>query len=71
MKRIFSLLITLMGLTSQAQATEVPEAVKQIEKQGIQIIRPFNAPGGVEGWLGKYQGMGVTIYLTPDKKHAI
>lgn len=25
----------------------------------------------MKGWLGKYQDMGVTIYLTPDGKHAI
>ncbi|MCT7431069.1 hypothetical protein N5V55_18750 [Escherichia coli] len=25
----------------------------------------------MKGYLGKYQDMGVTIYLTPDGKHAI
>ncbi len=25
----------------------------------------------MKGWLGKYQDMGVAIYLTPDGKHAI
>jgi thiol:disulfide interchange protein DsbG len=54
-----------------AQAEELPAPVKAIEKQGITIIKSFDAPGGVKGWLGKYQDMGVTIYLTPDGKHAI
>lgn len=40
-------------------------------KQGITIIKTFDAPGGMKGYLGKYQDMGVTIYLTPDGKHAI
>ncbi|WP_428998244.1 disulfide isomerase DsbC N-terminal domain-containing protein, partial [Pseudomonas aeruginosa] len=44
---------------------------KAIEKQGITIIKTFDAPGGMKGYLGKYQDMGVTIYLTPDGKHAI
>ena len=44
---------------------------KRIEKQGITIIKTFDAPGGMKGYLGKYQDMGVTIYLTPDGKHAI
>jgi thiol:disulfide interchange protein DsbG len=52
-------------------AQELPEAVKAIEKQGITIVKPFDAPGGMKGYLGKYQDMGVTIYVTPDGKHAI
>jgi len=71
MKKILSLLTLLMSATTQAQTTDLPEPVKQMEKQGIEIIKPFSAPGGVEGWLGKYQDMGVTLYLTPDKKHVI
>lgn len=54
-----------------AEPSSLPEPVKQIAKQGIEIIKPFKAPGGMEGWLGKYQGAGVTIFLTPDKKHAV
>ncbi|EJQ2007700.1 thiol:disulfide interchange protein DsbG [Cronobacter sakazakii] len=54
-----------------AQADDLPEPVKQLEKQGITIIKPFTAPGGVQAWLGKYQDTGVTLYLTPDKKHVI
>nr|VUD30975.1 thiol:disulfide interchange protein DsbG [Raoultella sp. NCTC 9187] len=57
---------TLMQLCRRS-----PCPVKAIEKQGITIIKPFEAPGGVKGWLGKYQDMGVAIYLTPDGKHAI
>lgn len=71
MKKILSLLTLLMSATTQAQTADLPEPVKQMEKQGIEIIKPFSAPGGVEGWLGKYQDMGVTLYLTPDKKHVI
>lgn len=54
-----------------ADTGTIPEPVKQLEKQGIEIIKPFKTPAGVDGWLGKYQDAGVTIYLTPDKKHAI
>jgi thiol:disulfide interchange protein DsbG len=28
-------------------------------------------PGGVKGWVGQYQDMGVTLFLTPDGKHVI
>ncbi|GKW17868.1 thiol:disulfide interchange protein DsbG [Pectobacterium carotovorum subsp. carotovorum] len=68
----FSLTLTLLTLSASSLAQDaLPDAVKNIEKQGITIIKPFTAPGGVQGWLGSYQGMGVTIYLTPDGKHAI
>lgn len=58
-------------LPALALADELPAPVKAIEKQGITIIKSFDAPGGMKGYLGKYQDMGVTIYLTPDGKQAI
>ncbi|KFD23875.1 thiol:disulfide interchange protein DsbG [Yokenella regensburgei] len=63
--------LLLSLLPGFAFAQELPDAVKAIEKQGITIIKPFDAPGGMKGYLGKYQDMGVTIYVTPDGKHAI
>ena len=64
-----TLLLTLLPLIAFAE--ELPAPVKAIEKQGITILKSFDAPGGMKGYLGKYQDMGVTIYLTPDGKHAI
>lgn len=58
-------------LPAIALADDLPAPVKAIEKQGITIIKSFDAPGGMKGYLGKYQDMGVTIYLTPDGKQAI
>lgn len=63
------LMLTLLPLTLHAE--DLPAPVKAIEKQGITIIKSFDAPGGMKGYLGKYQEMGVTIYITPDGKHAI
>ncbi|POT58242.1 thiol:disulfide interchange protein DsbG [Citrobacter amalonaticus] len=63
------LLLTLFPLVTFAEA--LPAPVKAIEKQGITIIKSFDAPGGMKGYLGKYQDMGVTIYMTPDGKQAI
>lgn len=67
--RKLALLLTLVPFLATAE--ELPAPVKAIEKQGITIIKSFDAPGGMKGYLGKYQDMGVTIYLTPDGKHAI
>jgi thiol:disulfide interchange protein DsbG len=49
----------------------LPLAVQQVEKQGIKIIKEVKTDGGLRTWLGQYQDMGVTIWLTPDGKHAI
>lgn len=68
MRKLALLLALLPGLSV---AEELPAPVKAIEKQGITIIKSFDAPGGMKGYLGKYQDMGVTIYVTPDGKQAI
>lgn len=49
----------------------LPLAVQQIEKQGVKIIKEVKTPGGLRSWVGQYQDMGVTVWLTPDGKHAI
>lgn len=64
-----TLLLAMLPILVHAE--ELPAPVKAIEKQGITILKSFEAPGGMKGYLGKYQDMGVTIYLTPDGKHAI
>lgn len=63
------LIFTFLPLFCQAET--LPPPVKALEKQGITIIKSFDAPGGMKGYLGKYQDMGVTIYLTADGKQAI
>lgn len=64
-----TLLLSLLPVLAYAE--DLPAPVKAMEKQGITIIKSFDAPGGMKGYLGKYQDMGVTIYLTPDGKHAV
>ena len=68
---MFKRLLLLALLPAAVHAEELPAPVKAIEKQGITILKSFDAPGGMKGYLGKYQDMGVTIYVTPDGKQAI
>lgn len=68
---MFKLTLLLALLPAVVHAEELPAPVKAIEKQGITILKSFDAPGGMKGYLGKYQDMGVTIYVTPDGKQAI
>jgi thiol:disulfide interchange protein DsbG len=67
------LLLSVLAVSGLAHATEaVPDVVKNFsEQQGIKIIKKIDAPGGASGWLGQYQDMGVTLFLTPDGKHVI
>lgn len=51
---------------------DIPPVVKQFgEQQNITIVKEIDAPGGMKSWLGQYQDMGVTLFLTPDGKHVI
>lgn len=67
------LLISLLVTSGLAQAAEaIPDVVKTFsEQQNIKIIKKIDAPGGAPVWLGQYQDMGVTLFLTPDGKHVI
>ncbi|QPK02611.1 thiol:disulfide interchange protein DsbG [Enterobacter mori] len=67
------LLISLLVTSGLAQAAEaIPDVVKTFsEQQDIKIIKKIDAPGGAPAWLGQYQDMGVTLFLTPDGKHVI
>lgn len=71
MKYILLLAAWIMpGLASAGEA--LPQIVKNFgEQQGIALIKEIDSPGGVKGWLGQYQDMGVTLFLTPDGKHVI
>lgn len=71
MKYILLLAAWIMpGLASAGEA--LPQIVKNFgEQQGIAMIKEIDSPGGVKGWIGQYQDMGVTLFLTPDGKHVI
>jgi thiol:disulfide interchange protein DsbG len=67
------LLLSALATSGLAQAAEaIPDVVKHFsEQQNIKIIKKLDAPGGAPAWLGQYQDMGVTLFLTPDGKHVI
>ena len=67
------LLLSALTASGLAQAAEaIPDVVKHFsEQQNIKIIKKLDAPGGAPAWLGQYQDMGVTLFLTPDGKHVI
>lgn len=50
--------LLLAMLPILAHAEELPAPVKAIEKQGITILKSFEAPGGDEGLSRKVSGYG-------------
>ena len=67
------LLLSALMASGLVRAEEtLPDVVKHFsEQQDIKIIKKIDAPGGAPAWLGKYQDMGVTLFLTPDGKHVV
>lgn len=71
-KKKVLLLATLMVSGGLKAEETLPDAVKNFsEQQDIKILKKIDASGGAPAWLGQYQDMGVTLFLTPDGKHVV
>lgn len=64
-------LALLFNATAFAAGGKLPAPIEALEKQGFEIKGEFKAPGELQGYAMQYQGQGTTVYLTPDKQHAI
>ncbi|NIY46488.1 thiol:disulfide interchange protein DsbG [Cedecea colo] len=67
---VFSLALTASTAVLAAEAT-LPAPIAALQKQGFELKGEFKAPGNLQGYAMQYQGQGTTVYLTPDKQHAI
>lgn len=45
--------------------------IQHLVSDGVEIIAQFNAPSDLEGYVGRYQGRPLEIYLTSDGQHAV
>jgi thiol:disulfide interchange protein DsbG len=64
------------GAQAAAPATPVadstqPEVIRNLQKQGLQIMGEFKAPGGLRGFAGATGNRPIAVYVTPDGEHAI
>lgn len=50
---------------------ELPRALHVVARQGVEFIDTFEAPGGLTGYIGHYQGQGLAVYVTPDGEYAL
>lgn len=60
----------LTPATSQATDSPLPAPVQLIEQQGVTIVGTFEGPDDITGYVGEYQGQGLTLYVTADGENA-
>lgn len=61
-------------LTFSGHATAGPQrpaALQALEKQGVQVVGTFPAPGGLTAWAAYVGQRPVSLFATPDGQHVI
>lgn len=61
----------LLVLAAPLWAADLPASVKALQREGIEIVAPFKAAGGLAAYAAMAGKRPVAIYMTPDGKHAI
>ncbi|MEH6500248.1 MAG: thiol:disulfide interchange protein DsbG [Pseudoalteromonas distincta] len=63
----------LLSLTpvAFASATDLPAPIAATVERGVEIIGQFDAPSGLQGYAGKFNGQGMALFLTQDQQHVI
>lgn len=56
---------------TDADESSRPEVIRNLERQGVEIMGEFDAPGGLRAFAGVSGGAPVTLYVTPDGEHVI
>lgn len=69
-------LTVISGVITVAEAAEPtrsdpPAIISNLEKQGLEILGEFAAPGGLRGFAAAAGTHPVAVYLTPDGKHVV
>ncbi|MDC8803636.1 thiol:disulfide interchange protein DsbG [Halomonas pacifica] len=61
--------LTTIALPTGAEP--LPAPIAALERQGLSIHGSFEAPGGLTGYAGSYQGRELAAYLLADGEHVI
>ena len=62
--------LTLL-LAGCAQAQDYPAPIQALASRGVTITGSLSAPAGFKGYVGRYQGQPLPVYLLPDGKHVV
>lgn len=63
--------LAVILFASTAWAQQYPEPVQRLLEDGLEVVESFKAPGGLTGYIGRYSGKPVEMYLTPDGDHLV
>jgi thiol:disulfide interchange protein DsbG len=66
---IFGLTLVLGNFTYAQEKT--PEVISFFKSQGVEVVDTFKTDAGVMGYAVTVNGRALSIYLTPDNKHAM
>ncbi len=69
--RFVPLLVALLLCSSAALPGEHPAPIRALIANGVTIRGEMQAPKGFRGYIGKYQGDPIPIYLLPDGEHVV
>lgn len=56
---------------SNAWAQQYPAPVERLQKDGLEVMESFKAPGGMTVYIGRFSGKPIEMYLTPDGEHLV
>lgn len=71
MLKILCAVVSLFWFLPVIAAGQYPDAVQILVDEGLNIEARFEAPGGLEGYVGRRNGHPVTLYLMPDGEHVV
>lgn len=64
-----------VGACSEEHPSSISQGLaaplKQLEREGVNIGESFPAPGGLTGYIGRYNGQLMELYLTQDGEHVV
>lgn len=62
---------TILTVHLAAYAQDHPAPVQFLESEGVRIIKSFDAPAQLKGYIAEYQNRPVELYVTADGEYAI
>lgn len=65
--KVFSIMLCLPAVA----LAEYPDAVQVLIDDGLKVEARFNAPGDLQGYVGRRNGHPVSLYLMPDGEHVV
>lgn len=65
------IVISLLVILPLPVFAQYPDAVQTLIDDGLTIEARFDAPGGLQGYVGRDDGHAVTLYLMPDGEHVL